>query len=170
MRANCLIVVLAVVAALAVMLSSSATAVSAHGGEHWDAGPAERWRSTVEKYFDAQHVPWALRIIACQSSGDPAFETATNAGLFAHAKIYWVERATAVGFPESPPSDAVANIAAAAYVFYASNGRGGEKHWTCHYQAMPLLTPSYPRGRDKGGGAWHFRPRIRATPLSVTWS
>jgi hypothetical protein len=107
----------------------------------------ERWRALVEKYFDAANVRWAMKIIDCTSSGDPKFETATNGGLFGHAKRYWEERRDAVDMWPFTVLDAESSVAAAAYVYYM-DGKEGANHWRCHDRAGPEHTPGYLYGRD----------------------
>jgi hypothetical protein len=90
----------------------------------------EQWRKPVEKYFKYQHVTWALNIIKCESGGNPnAYNSSGASGLFQHMKQYWPARATAAGFPGASPFDPVANIAASAYLLYAS----GPGQWSCKF-------------------------------------
>lgn len=82
--------------------------------------PVEEWRSLVSSYFAASDVDKALRVISCESGGDPnAVNSASGAaGLFQHIPRYWAERASAIGLPGVSIFDPVANVAAAAFLVY----------------------------------------------------
>jgi hypothetical protein len=90
----------------------------------------EDWRPLVAHFFKAEHVDRALRIIRCESKGDPgARNPRTSAsGLFQHLRRYWPMRAGAAGYPGASVFDPVANVAASAYLVYEG---GGWSHWTC---------------------------------------
>lgn len=96
-------------------------------------GPgAEGWRPLVEKYFPADEVDRAIRIMQCESKGDPGARNPSSgaSGLFQHMPRYWPERAAGAGFSGASVFDPEANIAAAAYLVYDHPG-GGWKHWVC---------------------------------------
>ena len=82
--------------------------------------PVEEWRSLVSSYFAPSDVDKALRVISCESGGDPNAQNASSgaAGLFQHIPRYWAERAVSVGLPGASIFDPVANVAAAAYLVY----------------------------------------------------
>ncbi|MGH8957210.1 MAG: transglycosylase SLT domain-containing protein, partial [Acidimicrobiia bacterium] len=82
--------------------------------------PVEEWRSLVSSYFAASDVDKALRVISCESGGDPNAQNPSSgaAGLFQHIPRYWPERASSVGLPGASIFDPVANVAAAAYLVY----------------------------------------------------
>ncbi|MFO7547910.1 MAG: hypothetical protein R6X29_03395 [Acidimicrobiia bacterium] len=90
----------------------------------------EDWRPLVAHFFKAEHVDRALRIVRCESRGDPgARNTRSSAsGLFQHLRRYWPVRAAKAGYPGASVFDPVANVAASAYLVYEG---GGWSHWTC---------------------------------------
>lgn len=95
-------------------------------------GPgAEGWRPLVEKYFDPGDVDRAIRVMACESGGDPNARNRSSGagGLFQHLPGAWDERAAGAGFPGASIFDPEANIAAAAYLLYGPGG--GWRHWVC---------------------------------------
>jgi len=99
----------------------------------WPTGPgAEGWRPLVEQYFPAGAVDRAIRIIACESKGDPRARNPRSgaSGLFQHMPRYWPDRAAKAGFPGASIFDPEANVAAAAYLVYDDPG-GGWHHWVC---------------------------------------
>ena len=102
-------------------------------GTYYDAPPAvERWRHLVADYFPPCWVNWALRIIRCESNGDPLIRNragGTASGLFQHLPRYWDARATKAGWDGADIFDAEANVAVSAWLF--NDGRG-RSHWACH--------------------------------------
>lgn len=90
----------------------------------------ERWRPLVELYFRPGDVSWALRIIRCESGGDPEAKNPRSSarGLFQHLKRYWPKRAPKAGFADRTVFDPEANVAVAAWLLYKG---GGKSHWTC---------------------------------------
>jgi hypothetical protein len=82
--------------------------------------PVEEWRSLVSSYFAPSDVDKALKVISCESGGDPNAQNASSgaAGLFQHIPRYWAERAASIGLPGASIFDPVANVAAAAYLVY----------------------------------------------------
>lgn len=93
------------------------------------SGSVEQWRSLVEEHFNPSDVPWAMRVMSCESGGNP---NATNdrsgaAGLFQHLPKYWAERSAKAGWGGADIYDPEANIAVAAWLFY----KGGPSHWVC---------------------------------------
>ena len=89
----------------------------------------ERWRPLVEKYFPASQVATAMRVLRCESGGDPnAYNARSGAsGLFQHLKRYWPSRADAAGWAGASVFNGEANIAVSAWL----QGRDGWRHWTC---------------------------------------
>ena len=77
------------------------------------AEAVERWRPIVSIYFPSDRVDWALRIIECESHGDPNAKNprSTASGLFQHLASLWDERAAAAGWPAADVFDPFANIA-----------------------------------------------------------
>ena len=105
------------------------------GGE-WDF-PAivERWRATVERYFPSSRVDQALRIIQCESLGDPdAYNPYSGAsGLFQFLPSTWASTAPKAGFPDASPFDPEANIGTAAWLAnrYQELGMSYWQPWSC---------------------------------------
>jgi hypothetical protein len=93
------------------------------------AWAVERWRPVVAIYFPEDRVDWALRIIQCESHGDPLAKnpTSTASGLFQHLASLWDERAIAAGWGNADVLDPFANIAVAAWLL----DTGGPGHWVC---------------------------------------
>lgn len=99
----------------------------------WPTGPgAEGWRGLVEEHFAAEDVDRALRIMACESKGDPHANNPYSgaSGLFQHMPNYWSERSTGAGYGGESIFDPVANVAVAAWLVYDYPG-GGWHHWVC---------------------------------------
>jgi hypothetical protein len=93
------------------------------------AWAVERWRPVVDTYFPEDRVDWALRIIECESHGDPEAKNPTSSasGLFQHLGSLWNERTLAAGWEGADIFDPFANIAMAAWLFET----GGPGHWVC---------------------------------------
>lgn len=83
----------------------------------------------IQTYFEPEWWPWARRVMACESGGNPNAVNPTSgaAGLFQHLPSYWPGRAAAAGFPGASPFNPEANIAASAYLLRT----GGPGHWVC---------------------------------------
>lgn len=99
----------------------------------WPTGPgAEGWRTLVEQYFEPGDVDKAIRIIACESHGDPNARNRSSgaSGLFQHIPRYWPERSRGAGFAGASVFDPVANVGVAAWLVY-DYPAGGWKHWVC---------------------------------------
>lgn len=99
----------------------------------WPTGPgAEGWRGLVEQHFAPGDVDRALRIMACESNGDPDARNRSSgaSGLFQHMPRYWAERSAGAGFGGESIFDPVANVAVAAWMVYDYPG-GGWQHWVC---------------------------------------
>jgi hypothetical protein len=87
---------------------------------------AEDWRSLVLRVFRspawdlADEVDNAIRIIDCESNGDPwAFNAAGPvAGLFQHRTTYWESRSSAAEVAGRSPYDPQANVTVAAYLVH----------------------------------------------------
>lgn len=82
--------------------------------------PVEEWRSLVSAYFAASDVDKALRVIGCESGGDPNAQNPFSgaAGLFQHIPRYWETRSGAIGLAGASIFDPVANVSAAAWLVY----------------------------------------------------
>lgn len=99
----------------------------------WPTGPgAEGWRPLVEEYFKPGDVDRAIRIMSCESLGEPSARNPSSgaSGLFQHMPGYWTERSQAAGFAGHSIFDPVANVAVAAWLVY-EYGAGGWQHWVC---------------------------------------
>jgi hypothetical protein len=91
-------------------------------------GTVEQWRPLVEKYFRPDDVPWAMRVMACESGGNPYAKNPTSSasGLFQHLARLWDGRSSAAGWGGADIFDGEANIAVAAWLVYEGGGKG---HW-----------------------------------------
>jgi hypothetical protein len=87
---------------------------------------AEDWRNLVTRVFEdpkwqlGDEVDNAIRIIDCESNGDPwAFNPGGPvAGLFQHRTTYWEGRSDAAGVGGSSPYDPSASVTVAAYLVH----------------------------------------------------
>lgn len=88
----------------------------------------EAWRPLVAAYFGPNEVERALRVIYCESSGDPNAKNPSSSasGLFQHLSRFWAERSIDAGWAGADIFDPEANVAVAAWLVY--NG-GGWSHW-----------------------------------------
>lgn len=85
----------------------------------WTHPPlVERWRGLVQQFFPAERVEQALRIINCESNGDPdAVNPYSSAsGLFQFIPSTWATTAPKAGYPGASPFDPEANTASAAWL------------------------------------------------------
>lgn len=101
-----------------------------YGDDHSEfSWNVERWRPIVEMYFPEDRVEWALRIIRCESHGDPTAKNphSSASGLFQHLARLWPERSARAGFAGSDVFDPYANIAVAAWLLE----HGGPGNWVC---------------------------------------
>ena len=102
----------------------------------------ERWRGLVSEHFRPGDVETALRIIQCESGGDPeaANSRSSARGLFQHLERYWGptwhgdkirggNRAARAGVGDADIFDPVAQTIVAAWLRYKA---GGWTHWTCY--------------------------------------
>ena len=103
-----------------------------------DFGPGvEQWRTTVTQAIQhfggpVSDVPRFLRIMQCESNGDPnAYNAQSGAsGLMQHLNPpYWEARTRSAGYPGASPFDPIANIYASAYIIYHSPNSW--QHWVC---------------------------------------
>ena len=116
--------------------SNTTTTTTSGGGGPWVHPPAvEQWRSLLEQYFPTSRVEEALRIIDCESNGDPnAYNPYSDAsGLFQFLPSTWATTAGPAGFPGASPFDPVANIGSAAYLgnHYEELGLYFWAPWNC---------------------------------------
>lgn len=89
-----------------------------------------QWAPLVRKYFPQQFWADALKVMWCESRGDPnAASTVSDArGLFQHKLKYWAPRAVNVGFPGASVFNPEANVAAAA-MLVTNSQRAGQDPW-----------------------------------------
>ncbi len=90
-----------------------------------------QWRALVTKYFRAADVDTALRIMSCESGGNPSAKNPNSSasGLFQHLGKYWTGRSAAAGFFGASIFDPEANVATAAWL---RDQKGGWAHWVCY--------------------------------------
>ena len=94
----------------------------------------EQWRSLVVAYWPPELVEWALRIMACESGGDPGARNPSSsaAGLFQFLRSTWDRGpAPALGlgsYDSGAVYDPALNVMAAAWL-YAN--WGGASQWSC---------------------------------------
>jgi hypothetical protein len=88
----------------------------------------EDLRPLVSTFFQPRHVDLALRVIRCESRGNPTAKNPTSSasGLFQHLGSLWVGRAAKAGWEGADVFDPVANVAVAAWLVYEG---GGWSHW-----------------------------------------
>lgn len=95
----------------------------------------EQWRSLVATFFSSAQVDPALRIMQCESLGDPlAYNPYSGAsGLFQFLPGTWAVTSVKAGYEGSSPFDPEANVAAAAWLagYYESLGRSPWSPWYC---------------------------------------
>ena len=100
------------------------------GDEPVDTLPTHGWLSEMQiralatKYFEPEDVNRAIRVAWCESRFNPTsanHETGAT-GLFHHLPEFWPQRSEAAGFAGAEPTDAEANVAAAAYAVYEEGG------------------------------------------------
>lgn len=93
------------------------------------SGGVEQWRGLVAAYFPADQVNRALRVMACESGGNPNAKNprSSAAGLFQHLGKYWPTRSAKAGFAGASVYNPTANVATAAWLWRT----GGWGHWVC---------------------------------------
>lgn len=116
--------------------ASTTTTSGGGGGGPWDHPPAvERWRSLVQSFFPSHRVEEALRIIDCESNGDPdAYNPYSGAsGLFQFLPSTWTTTSARAGYTGASPFDPEANTASAAWLanYYEQQGRYYWEPWNC---------------------------------------
>jgi hypothetical protein len=102
----------------------SSIAVSAAG---YSGGGAEQWRSTVAQYFPAESVDTVLRIMECESHGNPLANNGVHQGLMQENVNYHLPKAIALFGPGADLYDPVTNIAVAAVI----SGGYNFGAWSC---------------------------------------
>jgi hypothetical protein len=97
----------------------------------------ETWRPLVQQYFPEVLVEQALRVMACESRGNPdAVHPGSDAtGLFQFLAGTWAFSSVRAGFPGASRFDAEANVAGAAwlvdYSIRTGHPGGAWGHWVC---------------------------------------
>lgn len=100
-------------------------------------GSVEQWRPLVEQYFPPERVQEAMRVMACESGGNPNAKnpTSTATGLFQFLTGTWAWSSVSAGWSGYSRLDPEANIAVAAWLVDRSvrtNHPGGAwGHWEC---------------------------------------
>ena len=110
----------------------------------------EQWRPLVATYFRPGDVDRALRIMRCESGGDPNImhdfsNPASASGLFQHLGKYWATRSAAAGYAGVSIFDPTANVATAAWL---RDQRGGWSHWVCRLRRRSSGGSARPPGRN----------------------
>jgi hypothetical protein len=106
------------------------------GGDPWDhPGSVEQWRSLVSQFFPANRVEEALRIIDCESNGNPSAVNPYSgaSGLFQFLPSTWATTAPSAGYGGASALDPEANIASAAWLAnrYEELGYSYWHAWSC---------------------------------------
>lgn len=101
-------------------------------------GPAvERWRPVVQANFAPDLVEDALRIIGCESKGDPAAVNPYSgaSGLFQFLPSTWAVASVKAGVGDRSVFDGEANTIAASWLaeYYRSNGSSPWAPWACRH-------------------------------------
>lgn len=115
---------------------TTTTTTSSGGGGPWDHPPrVEQWRPLVEQFFPSNRVEEALRIMDCESNGDPdAYNPYSGAsGLYQFLPSTWASTAPKAGYPDASPFDPEANTASAAWLAnrYQELGSDYWAAWSC---------------------------------------
>lgn len=92
----------------------------------------ERWRGLVEAHFRPEDVEWALRVMQCESRGNPDAKnpSSTAAGLMQFLRSTWDRVAAQTGSPsyaDGGPFDPEWSIVNAAWLL----DHGGPTQWSC---------------------------------------
>ncbi|MCZ6739097.1 MAG: transglycosylase SLT domain-containing protein [Actinobacteria bacterium] len=118
--------------------SSSNTTTTTSGGDGgpWNHPPSvERWRPLVQQFFPGNRVEEALRIIDCESNGNPdAYNPYSGAsGLFQFIPSTWASAAPKAGYGGRSAFEPEANIATAAWLAnrYQELGQYYWRAWSC---------------------------------------
>lgn len=115
---------------------ATTTSTSGGGGGPWNHPPqVEQWRSLVQTFFPSSRVEEALKIIDCESNGDPnAVNPYSGAsGLFQFLPSTWATTAPNAGYGGYSAFDPEANIASAAWLAnrYQELGNNYWQAWSC---------------------------------------
>ena len=102
-------------------------------------GGVARWRPLVERYFPAHLVTDALRIMHCESRGNPDATNPTSdaAGLFQFLAGTWAFASVQAGFAGASRYDSEANVASAAWLvdfsIRTNHPYGTWGRWECRF-------------------------------------
>lgn len=101
----------------------------------WAAG-VEGWRPLVAAHFPPGQVDTAMRVLACESAGDPNAKNprSSAAGLWQFIRSTWDGVAQVLGLPsydQGGPYDPEAATRAARWLALDSRW-GGWQHWVCY--------------------------------------
>lgn len=108
---------------------SPAATQSVHADVHSGVLDGVPYGDLIARHFAPQDHAWAVRVMYCESGGNPAAYNPSGAsGLFQILAAYWPARSTAAGWPGASPFDPEANVATAAWLYYHG---GGPSHWVC---------------------------------------
>ena len=112
------------------------TSTTSGGGGPWNHPPeVEQWRPLVTQYFPSHRVEEALRILDCESNGDPdAVNPYSGAsGLFQFLPSTWATTAPAAGWGGYSPFHPEANTSSAAWLAnrYEELGYYYWQAWSC---------------------------------------
>lgn len=100
-------------------------------------GSVEQWRELVAKYFPPQRVDEALRVMSCESRGNPDAKNPSSSatGLFQFLDGTWAWASVSAGWGGYSRLDPEANIAVAAwlvdYSIRTNHPGGAWGHWVC---------------------------------------
>jgi peptidoglycan hydrolase CwlO-like protein len=116
--------------------SNTTTTTSGGGGGSWNHPPVvEQWRPLVQQFFPSNRVEEALRIIDCESNGDPdAYNPYSGAsGLFQFIPSTWASIAPKAGYGGHSAFEPEANVASAAWLTnrYEELGQYYWRAWSC---------------------------------------
>jgi peptidoglycan hydrolase CwlO-like protein len=116
--------------------SNTTTTTNGGGGGSWNHPPAvEQWRPLVQQFFPSNRVEEALRIIDCESNGDPdAYNPYSGAsGLFQFIPSTWASTAPKAGYGGHSAFEPEANVASAAWLTnrYEELGQYYWRAWSC---------------------------------------
>ena len=116
--------------------SNTTTSTSGGGGGPWNHPlSVEQWRPLVQQFFPSNRVEEALRIIDCESNGDPdAYNPYSGAsGLFQFIPSTWASTAPKSGYGGHSVFEPEANVASAAWLAnrYEELGQYYWRAWSC---------------------------------------
>lgn len=94
-----------------------------------EGGVVERWRPLVAAHFRPEDVDLAMRILRCESTGNPSAKNPRSSatGLFQHLGKYWTARSQSAGVAGASRLDPDANVIVAAWL---RDQKGGWRHWS----------------------------------------